>query len=804
MMTESVASTSHSQPEENASTSTSTGDQSLWQINLHRIQQRKQQVYNWPTNKKLLKLAIYSACQNEGCKCTGWKSSSQHLKSSSRVDVAQPLANFSDPCHNCNHVLVSHVSHLSSLSDDEYKRLLGMVIDVENIFMSMHREEDDDTKRVYYYLFKMLRKCIVEVSKPTIEAPLGQPPFERPNIARAITNFVSHKFGNTPQKTIMYDLAKMLLHCLNHWNFETPHSRKQVASADEITAYEVNYTRWLVFCHVPVFCDSLPHFETTLVFGRTLLQAVFKSVRRQLLDKCHSEQDRMPPEKKVLVLKHFPKFLSLVEEEIYSSNSPIWDPEFKPAAITSHLQAALDNKGAQSVRRGQFEKLNVPPNEKDTFTTVTLTPGRKKIVRNDTLQIGEKREGDQVIRSPESKRRKVENDSTDDIPHETVAEIIATISDPQHTSSLSAVFQENFRRPRDEKAKMEEANGIIEFVLVGNSLTQKVSKQTMLWLIGLQNVFSHQLPKMPVEYISRLLFDPQHKTLALIKDKQPIGGICFRIYPDQGFTEIVFCVVSSHVQVKGYGTHLMNHLKDYHVRNGVLHFLTYADQNAIDYFRKQGFSKDIKLSRSVYQGYIKDYVGAMLMHCQLNSRIVYTEFISVVRKQKEIIKRLVEQRKQDVQKIHPGLTCFREGVRSIPVESIPGLRETGFKPFARNTRVSKINEESSDPETLMKTLKIVLNSIKNHGLAWPFQKPVDKKEVPDYYDLIKYPMDLKTISDRLKAGYYSTRKLFIADMTRIFTNCRTYNSPNTEYCMCANTLEKYFQTKMKELGLWDK
>lgn len=29
-----------------------------------------------------------------------------------------------------------------------------------------------------------------------------------------------------------------------------------------------------------------------------------------------------------------------------------------------------------------------------------------------------------------------------------------------------------------------------------------------MWLIGLQNVFSHQLPRMPKEYISRLVFDP--------------------------------------------------------------------------------------------------------------------------------------------------------------------------------------------------------------------------------------------------------------------------------------------------------
>lgn len=71
---------------------------------------------------------------------------------------------------------------------------------------------------------------------------------------------------------------------------------------------------------------------------------------------------------------------------------------------------------------------------------------------------------------------------------------------------FQAVFPEN--APRDEAAKQEEARGIIQFQVVGNSLTQSVSKQTMLWLIGLQNVFSHQLPRMPKEYITRLVFDP--------------------------------------------------------------------------------------------------------------------------------------------------------------------------------------------------------------------------------------------------------------------------------------------------------
>lgn len=50
-----------------------------------------------------------------------------------------------------------HVSHLENVSEDEINRLLGMVVDVENLFMSVHKEEDTDTKQVYFYLFKVIK-----------------------------------------------------------------------------------------------------------------------------------------------------------------------------------------------------------------------------------------------------------------------------------------------------------------------------------------------------------------------------------------------------------------------------------------------------------------------------------------------------------------------------------------------------------------------------------------------------------------------------------------------------------------------
>ena len=367
---------------------------------------------------------------------------------------------------------------------------------------------------------------------------------------------------------------------------------------------------------------------------RSLLKSVFQTMRKQLLDKFRAEKDKMPPEKRTLVLTHFPRFLSQLEEEIYSANSPIWDPEFKQNP-PAHVNSASSEGGAGGKKR---------PAE---------------VFDED---------------HEDAKRKRYEEESLE----ETVAEIVAGIEDQNKMLGAQAMFPEH--APRDEAAKIEERKGVIEFHCIGNSLTDKVPKQTMLWLIALQNVFSHQLPRMPKEYITRLVFDPKHKTLALVKDGRPIGGICFRTFPSQGFSEIVFCAVTSNEQVKGYGTHLMNHIKDYHIRNGVHHFLTFADEHAVGYFKKQGFSKDLKLTKSIYTGYIKEYEGATLMGCELNPKIVYVEFTNVVRKQKEILKKLVEKKQEQIRKVHPGLTCFREGVREISVESIPGILETGWEP----------------------------------------------------------------------------------------------------------------------------
>ncbi|KAG1948795.1 histone acetyltransferase KAT2B [Pimephales promelas] len=477
----------------------------------------------------------------------------------------------------------------------------------------------------------------------------------------------------------------------------------------------------------------------------------------------------------------------MLEEEVYSHNSPIWSENFMVGLSGGQIPTVIS---APPVTRPLYYSSSPAPVE--LAGGGSLSPARKVASVLEPNPGGEKRKPSEPLSHEDCKRPRV----VGDIPVELINEVMSTIIDPTamlgpETSLLSA------HSARDEAARLEERRGVIEFHVIGNSLNQKPNKKILMWLVGLQNVFSHQLPRMPKEYITRLVFDPKHKTLSLIKDGRVIGGICFRMFPTQGFTEIVFCAVTSNEQVKGYGTHLMNHLKEYHIKHEILNFLTYADEYAIGYFKKQGFSKDIKVPKSKYVGYIKDYEGATLMGCELNPCIPYTEFSVIIKKQKEIIKKLIERKQAQIRKVYPGLSCFKEGVRQIAIESIPGIRETGWKPLGKS-------KELKDPDQLYTTIKNILQQVKSHQNAWPFMEPVKKNEAPGYYQVIRFPMDLKTMSERLKSRYYTTRKLFMADMQRIFTNCREYNPPESEYYKCANLLEKFFYTKIKEAGLIEK
>ena len=110
------------------------------------------------------------------------------------------------------------------------------------------------------------------------------------------------------------------------------------------------------------------------------------------------------------------------------------------------------------------------------------------------------------------------------------------------------------------------------------------SESSTVLLTGLKNIFQKQLPNMPREYISKVVYDRSHNSMVLLKCETDavIGGICYKPFQHRRFVEIVFAAVKSSEQVKGYGSAIMNHLKEQvKLLGDYRYFITYADNYAI-------------------------------------------------------------------------------------------------------------------------------------------------------------------------------------------------------------------------------
>ncbi|XP_076287086.1 uncharacterized protein LOC143212316 isoform X2 [Lasioglossum baleicum] len=86
----------------------------------------------------------------------------------------------------------------------------------------------------------------------------------------------------------------------------------------------------------------------------------------------------------------------------------------------------------------------------------------------------------------------------------------------------------------------------------------------------------------------------------------------------------------------------------------------------------------------------------------------------------------------------------------------------------------------------------VLESLKDHKDAWPFIDPVDEEYAPRYYSVVRKPMDLSTMEEKLDGGLYKNLNEFKRDFRLIVDNCRQYNGSDNEYTEMAFNLKDAF------------
>ncbi|BFZ58587.1 hypothetical protein PYCC9005_005651 [Savitreella phatthalungensis] len=135
-----------------------------------------------------------------------------------------------------------------------------------------------------------------------------------------------------------------------------------------------------------------------------------------------------------------------------------------------------------------------------------------------------------------------------------------------------------------------------------------------------------------------------------------------------------------------------------------------------------------------------------------------------------------------------------EGARVVEEETsaaIPAKREAP----------SDDDEGSGDParnkrgKSLELRAKQILRDIrkfesKGRQLARVFEELPDRKDYPDYYDIIKLPMSLETVSRKLKSKAYTDLAAFAADLRQVFHNAHIYNEDTSQIHKDATMLLK--------------
>ncbi|KDN47146.1 hypothetical protein K437DRAFT_294137 [Tilletiaria anomala UBC 951] len=91
--------------------------------------------------------------------------------------------------------------------------------------------------------------------------------------------------------------------------------------------------------------------------------------------------------------------------------------------------------------------------------------------------------------------------------------------------------------------------------------------------------------------------------------------------------------------------------------------------------------------------------------------------------------------------------------------------------------ITDVQRGRDSREEFLESIERVLSELRGyteHSAA--FLAKVSKRDAPDYYDVIKHPMDLGTMQKKIKVGGYKNKRQFAHDLDLIWDNCLVYNS----------------------------
>ncbi|KAH3763138.1 bromodomain domain protein [Pelomyxa schiedti] len=122
----------------------------------------------------------------------------------------------------------------------------------------------------------------------------------------------------------------------------------------------------------------------------------------------------------------------------------------------------------------------------------------------------------------------------------------------------------------------------------------------------------------------------------------------------------------------------------------------------------------------------------------------------------------------------------------------------GRSPVEQHPEAVQSPTASTTDAKALRNCKSIINSLRKHKLASVFNQPVNPQRdgAPDYFEVIKKPMDLGTIKEKLETGMYNEVRDFVEDVQQVWKNACMYNVPGTEIHQWSLDLRAFFEKKL--------
>jgi hypothetical protein len=119
------------------------------------------------------------------------------------------------------------------------------------------------------------------------------------------------------------------------------------------------------------------------------------------------------------------------------------------------------------------------------------------------------------------------------------------------------------------------------------------------------------------------------------------------------------------------------------------------------------------------------------------------------------------------------------------------------RPNVSSASIDKPSNELNEVMEMANKMQHLYDTLINYtdpvrDIIGPFMTKPCKKTYPEYYKVVKNPIDMETINKRIKTKFYKSLDNFAGDIKLMFENCKLYNDPASILYQDACDLLKIF------------